>query len=84
MDRIWRVLMAGRLIVMAGIGRILRSLMDETGLMTMGDGFGFSAFGDGLAYDSSRTFLGDSHVRDGDRGLMEIACGMMVGDWKLG
>ena len=38
MDGIWRDLIGGGILMFAGSGRILRSLMDGLGMIAMGDG----------------------------------------------
>ena len=38
MDRIWRDLIGGGILMIVGSGRILRSLRDGMGLRAMGDG----------------------------------------------
>ena len=38
MDRIWRDLTGGGILMLAGSGRILRNLMDGMGMIAMGDG----------------------------------------------
>jgi len=42
------------------------------------------AGGDGLACGFSKTFLGDSHIGNGDGGLIGVGGVMGVEDWKLG
>ena len=37
-DRIWRDLIGGGILMLVGSGRILRSLMDGMGMVAMGDG----------------------------------------------
>ena len=37
-DRIWRDLIGGGILMLAGSGRILRSVMDDTGRIAMGGG----------------------------------------------
>ena len=38
MDRIWRDLIGGGILMLAGSGRILSNLMDGMGMIAMGDG----------------------------------------------
>ena len=47
MDRIWRDLIGGGILILAGSGRILRSLMDGMGMIAMGDGGDIMDVGDG-------------------------------------
>ena len=49
MDRIWRDLIGGGMLRLAGSGRILRSLMEGMGMITMGDGGDIMDVGDGEA-----------------------------------
>ena len=56
MDRIGRDLTGGGILMLAGSGRILRSLMDGMGMIAMGDGGDIMDGGDG---ESSS--LGTSH-----------------------
>ena len=49
MDRIWRDLIGGGFLMLVGSGRILRSLMDDTGMIAMGDGGDIMDGGDGEA-----------------------------------
>ena len=51
-DRIWRDLIGGGMLMLAGSGRILRSLMEETGWITMGGGGDIMNVGDGEASTS--------------------------------
>ena len=37
-DRIWRDLTGGGILMLAGSGRILSNLMDDMGMIAMGDG----------------------------------------------
>ena len=46
MDRIWRDLIGGGILMLAGSGRILRSLMDGMGMIAMGDGGDIMDVGD--------------------------------------
>ena len=55
-DRIWRDLIGGGILILAGSGRILRSLMDGMGMIAMGDGGDIRDVGDGEA-----SSLGTSH-----------------------
>ena len=48
-DRIWRDLIGGWILMLAGSGRILRSLMDGMGMIAMGDGGDIMDVGDGEA-----------------------------------
>ena len=56
MDRIWRDLTGGGILMLAGSGRILRNLMDGMGMIAMGDGDDIMDVGDGEA-----SSLGTSH-----------------------
>ena len=56
MDRIWRDLIGGGILMLVGSGRILRSLMDGTGIIAMEDGGDIMDVGDGEA-----SLLGTSH-----------------------
>ena len=56
MDRIWRELIGGGILRLAGSGRILRSLMDGMGMIAMGDGDDIMDVGEGEA-----SSLGTSH-----------------------
>ena len=49
MDRIWRDLIGGGILKLAGSGRILRNLMDGMGIIAMGDGDNIMGVGDGEA-----------------------------------
>ena len=49
MDRIWRDLIGGGILRLAGSGRILRSLMDGMGMIAMEDGGDIIDVGDGEA-----------------------------------
>ena len=49
MDRIWRDLIGGWILMLAGSGRILRSLMDGMGMIAMEDGGDIMDVGDGEA-----------------------------------
>ena len=107
MDRIWRDLIGGGMLMLVGSGRILSNLMDGMGMIAMGDGgdtmdvgdgeasslgtsHGLitgpdsSARGDGFSCISSRRFLGDSRVGDGDGGLIGVDGVMGVEDRRLG
>ena len=55
-DRIWRHLTGGGILMLAGSGRILRSLMDGMGMIAMEDGGDIIDGGDGEA-----SLLGTSH-----------------------
>ena len=55
-DRIWRDLIGGWILMLAGSGRILRSLMDVMGMIAMEDGGDIMDVGDGEA-----SLLGTSH-----------------------
>ena len=55
-DSIWRGLIGGWILMLAGSGRILRSLMDGMGMIVMGDGGDVMDGGDGEA-----SLLGTSH-----------------------
>ena len=48
-DMIWRDLIGGRILMLAGSGRILRSLMDGMGMIARGDGGDIMDGGDGEA-----------------------------------
>ena len=48
-DRIWRDLIGGWILMLVGSGRILRSLMDGMGMIAMGDGGDIMDGGDGEA-----------------------------------
>ena len=48
-DRIWRDLIGGGILMLVGSGRILRSLMDGMGMIAMGDGGDIMDVGDGEA-----------------------------------
>ena len=56
MDRIWRDLIGGWILMLVGSGRILRSLMDGMGMIAMEDGGDIMDVGDGEA-----SLLGNSH-----------------------
>ena len=56
MDRIWRDLIGGGILMLVGSGMILRSLMDGMGMIAMGDGDDIMDVGDGEA-----SSLGTSH-----------------------
>ena len=49
MDRIWRDLIGSGILILVGSGRILRSLMEGMGMITMGDGGDIMDGGDGEA-----------------------------------
>ena len=49
MDRIWRDLIGGGILMLVGSGRILRSLMDGMGMIAIGDGDDIMDVGDGEA-----------------------------------
>ena len=55
-DRIWRDLIGGGILMLAGSGRILRSLMDGMGMIAMEDGGDIMDVGDG-----ETSLLGTSH-----------------------
>ena len=55
-DRIWRDLIGGGMLRLVGSGRILRSVMDDTGQIAMGGGGNIIDVGDGEA-----SLLGTSH-----------------------
>ena len=55
-DRIWRDLIGGGILMLAGSGRILRSLMEDMGMIAMGDGGDIMDVGDGEV-----SLLGTSH-----------------------
>ena len=46
-DRIWRDLIGGGILMLAGSGRILRNLMDGMGMIATGDGDDIMDVGDG-------------------------------------
>ena len=46
-DRIWRDLTGGGILMLAGSGRILSNLMDGMGMIVMGDGDDIMDVGDG-------------------------------------
>ena len=48
-DRIWRDLIGGGILMLVGSGRILRILMDGMGMIAMGDGDDIMDVGDGEA-----------------------------------
>ena len=48
-DMIWRDLIGGRIVMLVGSGRILRSLMDGMGMIAMEDGGDIMDVGDGEA-----------------------------------
>ena len=48
-DMIWRDLIGGRIVMLVGSGRILRSVMDDTGKIAMGGGDDIMDVGDGEA-----------------------------------
>ena len=48
-DRIWRDLVGGGILMLAGSGRILRSLMEGMGIIAMEDGGDIMDVGDGEA-----------------------------------
>ena len=48
-DRIWRDLTGGWILMLAGSGRILSNLMDGMGMIAMGDGGDIMDVGDGEA-----------------------------------
>ena len=56
MDRIWRDLIGGGILMLVGSGRILRSLMDGMGMIATEDGGDTMDVGDGEA-----SLLGISH-----------------------
>ena len=56
MDRIWRDLIGGGILMLAGSGRSLRSLMEGMGMIAMEDGGDTMDVGDGEA-----SLLGNSH-----------------------
>ena len=78
MDRIWRDLIGGWILMLVGSGRILRSLMDGMGMIAMEGGgdmmdgeassLGISAGEEGSSCGASINFRGDSHVGDGGGG----------------
>ena len=68
MDRIWRDLIGGGILMLAGSGRILSNLMDGMGMIAMGDEGDIMDVGDGEA-----SLLGPSH--DWIRGLDSSAGG---------
>ena len=49
MDRIWRALIGGGILMLAGSGRILSNLMDGMGMIATGDGDDIMDVGDGEA-----------------------------------
>ena len=55
-DRSWRDLIGGGILMLAGSGRILSNLMDGRGMIAMGDGGDIMDVGDGEA-----SLLGTSH-----------------------
>ena len=55
-DRIWRYLTGGGILMLAGSGRILSNLMDGMGMTDMGDGDDIRDVGDG-----ETSLLGTSH-----------------------
>ena len=55
-NRIWRDLIGGWILMLAGSGRILRSLMEDTGWIAMGGGGDIMDVGDGEA-----SLIGTSH-----------------------
>ena len=52
-DRIWRVLIGGGILMLTGSGRILRSLMEDIGMIAMEGG--------GDMMDGEATSLGIAH-----------------------
>ena len=48
-DRIWRDLTSGGILMLAGSGRILSNLMDGMGMIAIGDGDDIMNVGDGEA-----------------------------------